>query len=72
VKLESAGEVIAERTYTLLRDDHEPEAVAVVLGRPQSIPNYTDFCCAYEIKKDDFRQVRAIRGLNAFQAISRQ
>ena len=69
MKLESVAEVIAERTCSLLRDDREPEALGVILGRPQNIPNHTDFYCTYEIEKADFRQVRASCGLDAFQAM---
>jgi hypothetical protein len=69
VKLESGGETIAERKYTLLRDGHRPETAVVSLGKPLPLRDRTDFYCLDQSKRPDPEKVTANCGLHAFQAL---
>ena len=68
MKVESPGEIIAERKFTLLRNNKQ-ETVTVLLGKPQNTPNHSDFYCLYPIKGSDFDKIMAIGGVDAFRAI---
>lgn len=69
MKLNSVGEIIAERTYSLLRDGHQPETVVVQLGKPVHVPNHADFYCPYQITRPNSAKIMGIGGLDAFQAL---
>jgi len=69
VKLESIGEVIAERNFVLQRDGDVHEAIVVLLGKPQSIPNPRDFYSPYQIKRLNSDKIMGICGLDALEAL---
>lgn len=69
MKVESIGEVIAEREFTLIRDSNESQTLLVTLGKPQRAPNHTDFFCPYEIRNDGTQAVYGLCGIDAFQAM---
>ncbi|HKN26074.1 MAG TPA: hypothetical protein VJX72_14590 [Candidatus Acidoferrum sp.] len=69
MKPDSVGEIIAERTYRLLRDGHQAESVVVQLGKPVHFSNCTDFYCPYQITRPNSVKIMGIGGLDAFQAL---
>jgi hypothetical protein len=69
MKLDSVGEVIANRKLSLVRDNQEPVEVEVSMGRPMKFADHTDFYCPYEIKGLGRGKVRAAGGIDAFQAM---
>jgi hypothetical protein len=69
VKVESLGEIIAERHFTLVRGGNESGTVIILLGKPQNIPNHTDFYCPYQIKGFSSDKIRAACRIDAFQAM---
>ncbi len=70
MKLESLGEIIAERKFELLRDAHERETIVVLLGKPQQSPDDATFYgCPYQIKRSNSEKLMTICGVDAFQAL---
>lgn len=69
MKVENIGEIIAERKFTLQRPGQLVAEIKALLGKPQRIPNHTDYYCAYQITGLADSKVRAICGVDAFQAI---
>jgi hypothetical protein len=69
MKLKDVGEVIAERTLTLLGEDGPPLAVLVLLGKPQKLPDHSDYFCPYQIKGAGTQRVKYACGVDAFQAL---
>ena len=68
MKLESVGEIIASREFSLLRKDEKTELI-VLLGKPKPLPESSDYYCPYQIKGFGREKVMAIGGVDAFQAI---
>jgi len=68
MKLESVGEVIASREFSLLRKGEKTELV-VLMGKPEAFPQGADYYCPYQIKGFGREKVMAIAGIDAFQAI---
>ncbi len=69
LKLQCVGEVVATRTLTLLRDDGPPSEILVLLGKPQQLPDFTDYYCPYQIKGIGSEKVHYMCGIDAFQAM---
>ena len=70
MKLENIGEIIAERKFELLREDHDRETIIVLLGKPQHIPDDADFYgCPYQIKRANSEKIMTICGVDSFQAL---
>ena len=69
MKLDSVGDVIANRKLSLVRDDQDPVEVEVSMGKPMKFPNHTDYYCPYEIKGLGQGRVKAAGGIDAFQAM---
>jgi hypothetical protein len=69
MKIESVGEVIADRELTLNRQGHEPAEIHVLMGKPQRLPDHTDHYCPYQINWLGREKVMAICGVDAFQAM---
>lgn len=69
MKLESVGEVIADRKLTLTREGQQPVEIQVLMGKPQKFPDHSDFYCPYQIKSPVREKVMAIGGVDAFQAM---
>ena len=69
MKLESVGDVIADRVLTLNREGQEPAKIHVLLGRPHKFPDHDDYYCPYQIKWLGREKVMAIGGVDAFQAM---
>jgi uncharacterized protein DUF6968 len=69
LKLESVGEIIASRRFTLLRKGKEPVEVVVLMGKPEKFPDHTDHYCPYQIKGIGRQKAMAIGGVDAFQAM---
>jgi uncharacterized protein DUF6968 len=69
MKLESAGEIIAARKFSLAREGHQPVDIIVLIGKPAKFPDHTDYYCPYQIRGFDRDKVMAIGGLDAFQAL---
>jgi hypothetical protein len=70
VKLESVGEIIAERKFMMVRDGFDSETVVVALGRPHLMRDHSDtYGCPYQIKRPDSQKLMTICGIDAFQAL---
>ena|SRR5579863_8530540 len=69
MKLESVGEIIASRRFTLLRKGKEPVEVIVLMGKPEKFPDHTDYYCPYQIKGIGRQKAMAVGGIDAFQAM---
>lgn len=70
MKLESLGEIIAERKLELLLETHERETIVVLLGKPQQTPDDATFYgCPYRIKRSNSDKFMTICGVDAFQAL---
>ena len=69
MKLESIGEVIAERVLHLSRDGGESRLVTVRLGKPQQYPDGNGYFCPYEITAADYRKAFYAAGLDSMQAL---
>jgi hypothetical protein len=69
VKLENIGEVIATRALTMLSDQSSPSEVLVLLGKPQKLPDHSDYYCPYQIKGAGDEKVRYVCGIDPFQAL---
>ncbi len=73
MKLESVGEIIAERKLVLLHDLEESEVI-IVLGKPQVFPpvelqKSTGYFCPYQIKGLSDEAVRFAGGVDGVRAI---
>jgi hypothetical protein len=68
VKLENIGEVVASRALAMLRDQGAPSEV-LVLGKPQKLPDHSDYYCPYQIKGAGDEKVRYVCGIDPFQAL---
>lgn len=69
MKLENIGEVIASRALALLQDQGAPSEVLVLLGKPQKLPDHSDYYCPYQIKGAGDEKVRYVCGIDPFQAL---
>jgi hypothetical protein len=69
VKLENIGEVIASRAFTMIRDQGASSEVLVSLGKPQKLPDHSDYYCPYQIKGVGDEKVRYVCGIDPFQAL---
>jgi hypothetical protein len=69
MKLDTVGEVIAMRELTIAEDNTPSAAIAVLLGKPQQLPDSPGYCCPYQIKGVGAQKVRQICGVDAFQAL---
>jgi hypothetical protein len=69
MKLETVGEVIATRVLMLLGDKGASPEVLVLLGKPQKLPDHSDYYCAYQIKGAGDEKVRYTCGVDPFQAL---
>jgi hypothetical protein len=69
VELESVGEVIATRTLKLVQDQGAASEVLVLVGKPQRLPDHTDFYCPYQIKGAGSDKVRYACGIDPLQAL---
>jgi hypothetical protein len=58
MKLDTVDEVIAMRELTMADDNTPSAAIAVLLGKPQRLPDSPGYYCPYQIK-----------GVDAFQAL---
>jgi hypothetical protein len=67
--LDNVGEVIATRELKLSRDRGERTGVLVLLGKPQQLPNHTDYYCPYQIKGAGPDKVRYECGIDQLQAL---
>ena len=69
LRLDNVGEVIASRTLTLIQDQGKPSEVLVLLGKPQRLPDHTDYYCPYQISGAGSNDVRYACGIDPFQAL---
>ena len=69
MKLDSIGEVIAERALSLTHDDGRSKQVVVLLGRPRRLPDHPDYYCPYQIKGLGPERIRYACGIDLFQAL---
>ena len=69
MKLDSVGEVIATRTLILLRDGAPPLELSVIMGKPQRLPDHSDYYCPIQIKGAGDEKVRYACGVDPFQAL---
>ena len=69
MKVENIGEIIAERKFTLVRPGQPAVEVRASLGKPQRIPNHTDYYCPYQITAPADTKLHGVCGVDAFQAI---
>ncbi len=69
MKLDNIGELIATRTLMLLQDGGSSLEVLVLLGKPQQLPDHSDYYCPYQIKGVGSEKVRYVCGVDPFQAL---
>jgi hypothetical protein len=69
LKLKNVGEVIAIRNLTLVANQGPPPEVLVLLGKPQELPDHSDYYCPYQIKGAGDEKVRYACGIDPFQAL---
>lgn len=69
MQVHSIGEVIATRALTQQRGKGPTSDVLVLLGKPQKLPDHTDYFCPYQIKGAGSERVKYTCGVDAFQAL---
>jgi hypothetical protein len=69
MKLDSVGETIATRTFSLLSESDAPSEALALLGKPKQLPDHCDWYCPYQIKGAGDEKVRYMCGIDAFQAL---
>lgn len=69
MRLDTVGEVIATRGLLLQRGRESPAEVLVLLGKPQKLPDHTDYFCPYQIRGAGSERVKYACGVDAFQAL---
>ena len=69
MKLETVGEVIATRELTVVENNSPSAAVAVLLGKPERLPDSLDYYCPYQIAGAGTQKVMYMCGVDAFQAL---
>jgi hypothetical protein len=69
MELSSVGDVIAERTLTLVQGQGPPSEIIVLLGKPQKLPDHSDYYCPYQIKGSGPETVRHTCGVDRLQAL---
>jgi hypothetical protein len=69
MQLEDVGEIIGTRTLRLVKQSAEPSEVLVLVGKPQRLPDHTDYYCPYQIEGVGTTKVRHMCGVDAFQAL---
>jgi hypothetical protein len=67
--LDNLGEVIATRTLLVHHDQGAPSEVVILLGKPQQLPDHTDYYCPYQIKGIGAERVKYACGIDTFQAL---
>lgn len=68
MRLESVGEVLAERTLDLATSEGAQE-VRVLIGMPRPIPQSVDFYCTYQVVGLSDDGVRHVEGVDGAQAV---
>jgi hypothetical protein len=69
MELTDLGEIIAERKFVLRNDSGTASEVLVLLGKPQQIPDTTDYYCPSQIKGGGSERIKYFAGVDAFQAL---
>ena len=69
MEIKDIGEVIAARTLTLYRDQGSHSEIVALLGKPQKLPDHSDYYCPYQIKGAGPEKIRYSCGVDAFQAL---
>ncbi|SRR5216684_2586073 len=68
LKLETLGEAIATRAFTL-RDGNAEKEVVLRIGRPQQMPDHSDFFCPWELQGIGETKIRYACGVDQMQAL---
>lgn len=69
MKLESLGDIIAERQLWSTDPAGTRTMVRVLLGKPMPFPESTDFYCPYQITGVGEEKIRYAGGVDSMQAI---
>jgi len=69
MKLESVGEVIASRTFTLAQQEGPPAEVSVFLGKPQQMLGFDDYYCPCQITGAGLDRLWYLCGIDTMQAL---
>ncbi|MFZ0739389.1 MAG: hypothetical protein WA002_16360 [Candidatus Acidiferrales bacterium] len=69
MKLDNIAEVIATRTLKLVGDDAAASEVLVLVGKPQRLPDHTDYYCPYQIKGVGPDKLGYVCGIDPMQAL---
>ena len=69
MRLDSIGELIATRSLTLIQDGGQASDVVILLGKPQQLPDHTDYYCPYQVKGAGSEKVRYACGVDPLQAL---
>lgn len=67
--LDNVGEVVASRSLMLLKDHAATSEVLVLLGKPEKLPDHTDYFCPYQIRGAGSERIKYACGVDAFQAL---
>jgi hypothetical protein len=67
MKLDSLGEIIAERNLNIIGD--EKRKLIVKIGKPQTFPNSSDYYCPYQIIGLGKEKIRYAGGIDAVQSL---
>ncbi|HWB82995.1 MAG TPA: hypothetical protein VG675_02560 [Bryobacteraceae bacterium] len=69
MKIDSLGDVIAERLLRCGKAEGRVQRVVISLGRPLQFPDSQDFFCPYQIVGIGDEKVRYAGGVDSLQAI---
>ena len=69
MQLETVGEVIASRRFTLVRDSQPPVEVVILMGKTRGIPTPARLLLLLSNQRVRSRKVIVIGGVDAFQAM---
>lgn len=67
MKIDSLGEIIAERKLNIVGDEHRK--LIVKIGKPQTFPDSLDYYCPYQIIGLGKEKIRYAGGIDAVQAL---
>ena len=69
MQLETVGEIIASRHFTLVRDGQPPVEVVILMGKTRGIPTLARLLLLLSNQRVRSRKVIVIGGVDAFQAM---
>jgi hypothetical protein len=68
MKIQTISEMIATRSLQL-GEGQESSEVLVLIGKPQKLPDHSDFYCPYQVKGAGDEKIRYACGIDPLQAL---